>query len=36
MPEEYTEFVGGGGGGVKIFFLKCKFACVKAIRYTMT
>ena len=32
MPGEYREF----DRGVKIFFLKCKFACVKAIRCTLS
>ena len=30
MSGEYTEF----DRGVKTFFMKCKFACVKAIRCT--
>ena len=32
MPGEYTEF----DRGSRFFFLKCKFACVKAIRCTLS
>ena len=32
MPGEYTEF----DIGSRFFFLKCKFACVKAIRCTLS